>query len=360
MTIGIAAAGSGGHVYPALAVAEVLLSRGIRREDIVFFGGDRMEADVIPAAGFPFVAVQIHGIRRSLSPDNLTLPLKVRTARNVIVDTIRKKNIEAMVVFGGYVAGPAALAASRTGIPLIVHEANAQPGVANRLIARKADTVFASYAPALTKLPMATVVGSPLRSAFSEFDREDQRASARDHYGVSQDAVVLGIVGGSLGATALNEIASPLASQNERPFEIIHVCGRAHVDEFTDLSEDVDGWTVRGYEEDMPMLYAAADLVLSRGGAMTVAELHATRTPAVVVPLPAGGAYQGMNAVDAVDAGGFVVVDQSDIDQILDTVTSLLNDPDRLESMSAALADSPHLSAATIVADRVMEVTDGR
>jgi len=359
MRIGIAAAGSGGHVYPALAVAEVLMSRGIAQDDIVFFGGDRMEADVIPAAGFPFVQVQIHGIRRSLSRDNLTLPLKVRTARNVIADTIRQRNIGAMVVFGGYVAGPAALAASKTGIPLIVHEANAQPGVANRLIARKADTVFASYAPALSKLPMAEIIGSPLRSAFSDFDRHEARATARQRYGVDQDATVLGIVGGSLGASALNEIARHLAAVDNRGFDIIHICGAAHTEEFTALSQGVDGWVVEGYEEDMAMLYAAGDLVLSRGGAMTIAELHATRTPAVIVPLPAGGAYQGMNAIDAVDAGGFVVVDQSNTAQVIETVTALLDDPDRLAQMSDALTDSPHLSAATIVADRVLEVASG-
>lgn len=360
MIVGIAAAGSGGHVYPALAVAEVLMSRGVAREDIVFFGGDRMESDVIPAAGFPFVEVKIHGIRRSLSVDNLTLPLKVRSARNVILDTIRERNIAAMVVFGGYVAGPAALAASKAGIPLIIHEANAQPGVANRLIARRADTVFASYAPALSKLPMARVVGSPLRSAFGGFDRDEMRSTAREHYGVAHDAVVLGIVGGSLGASALNDIVRTLVGDDRRRFEIIHICGRAHAEEFTALARGVDGWVVRGYDEEMPMLYAASDLVLSRGGAMTVAELHATRTPAVIVPLPAGGAYQGMNAIDAVDAGGFIVVDQSDTAEIIDTVLSLLDNPDRLTGMSHALADSPHLSAATIVAERVLEVHSGR
>jgi UDP-N-acetylglucosamine--N-acetylmuramyl-(pentapeptide) pyrophosphoryl-undecaprenol N-acetylglucosamine transferase len=359
VTIGFAAAGSGGHVYPALAVAEVLMSRGIAQEDIIFFGGDRMEADVIPAAGYPFVEVEIHGIRRSLSTENLTLPLKVRTARNVIADTITERDISAMVVFGGYVAGPAALAASRTGIPLIVHEANARPGVANRLIARRADTVFASYAPALAKLPMAEIVGSPLRSRFGEFDRAQTRTTAREHYGLSQDAVVLGIVGGSLGASALNEMARSLSSVDGRSFEMIHICGKAHAEEFTSLSHDVDGWAVRGYEEDMPMLYAASDLALSRGGAMTVAELHATQTPAVIVPLPAGGAYQGMNAIDAVDAGGFVVIDQSNTGEILATVTSLLSDSDRLAEMSRSLANSPHLSAATIVAERILEVHDG-
>ncbi len=360
MTVGIAAAGSGGHVYPALAVAEVLESRGVSRGDIIFFGGDRMEADLIPKAGYPFVQVEIHGIRRSLSVDNLTLPIKVRNARRVIIDAIKDKDITAMVVFGGYVAGPAALAANKCGIPLVVHEANAQPGVANRMIARRADTVFAAFAPALSKLPMAEVVGSPLRAQFGAFDRDDLRAAARERYGVGQDAVVLGVVGGSLGASALNEITRTLALMNNRDFEIVHICGQSHFDTITTTAADVERWNVVGYEDDMPMLYAAADLVLSRGGAMTVAELHATRTPAVIVPLPAGSAYQGMNAIDAVDAGGFIVIEQSETQRIIDTIVALVDDPQRLIEMSDALADSPHLSAATIVADRVLEVQRGR
>ncbi len=336
------------------------MAKGVARGDIVFFGGDRMEADVVPAAGFPFVPVDIHGIRRSFSADNLTLPAKVLGARKVIADTIEDRGIRAMVVFGGYVAGPAALAASKTDTPLIVHEANAKPGIANRLIARRADTVYASFAPSLSDLPMAKVIGSPLRSAFIHFDRDGLRSIARERYGVPDDAVVLGIVGGSLGASALNDIARTLAEQEGRAFTMVHICGTAHADTFESLAAGVDGWIVKAYEEDMPMLYAASDVMLSRGGALTVAELHATRTPAVVVPLPAGGAYQSLNAVDAVAAGGFVVIDQSNTDEIIATVGSLLDDPDRLDEMSRALADSPHLSAATIVADRVLEVHGGR
>lgn len=356
MTVGIAAAGSGGHVYPALAVAEVLESRGIARDDIIFFGGDRMESTVIPDAGYSFIQVQIHGIRRSLSTDNLTLPLKVRTARNVIAGTIAEKKIGVMVVFGGYVAGPAALAARKKGIPLVVHEANARPGVANRMIARRADTVFASFAPALKKLPMAEVVGSPLRTVFGEFNRADLRSRARQRYGIDTEATVLGVVGGSLGASALNDITVSLATNPERTFQIIHLSGTAHLDRLEAQSTGIEGWTVRGYEDDMPMLYAAADLVLARGGAMTVAELHATATPAVIIPLPAGGAYQGMNAIDAVDAGGFIVIEQAETKRIIDTLGSLMADGQRRTEMSSALADSPHLSAATIVADRVLEV----
>ncbi|MCL1598191.1 MAG: glycosyltransferase, partial [Actinomycetia bacterium] len=165
MSVGIAAAGSGGHVYPALAVADEIVSRGVARRDVIFYGGDRMEATVVPEAGYPFVSVDIHGIRRSMSIDNLKLPLKVRAARDVITTSILAHDVRSMLVFGGYVSGPAALAANKTNIPLIIHEANAAPGVANRLAARKADTVFVAFEPALARLPGATVVGSPLRSA---------------------------------------------------------------------------------------------------------------------------------------------------------------------------------------------------
>lgn len=359
MTVGIAAAGSGGHVYPALAVAEVLVSRGLSREEIIFFGGDRIEASVVPEAGYPFVQVDIHGFRRSLSLDNLTLPLKVRTARNVIAEAIETRDVASMVVFGGYVSGPAALAARKRKIPLVIHEANAVPGLANRLIAGRADTVFAAFAPALDKLPMAKVVGSPLRSAFDGFDRDALRAKARARYGVDPDATVLGVVGGSLGASALNDLVRQLAAVADRPYPIIHITGRSHIDEIAAEASVVDGWVVEGYEDDMPMLYAAADLVLARGGALTVAELHATQTPAVIVPLPAGRTYQSLNAADAVDAGGLVVIDQSESQTILETVEALLGDGDRLEAMSASLANSPHLAAAGTVADRVLEVNRG-
>ncbi|MCL1595456.1 MAG: UDP-N-acetylglucosamine--N-acetylmuramyl-(pentapeptide) pyrophosphoryl-undecaprenol N-acetylglucosamine transferase [Actinomycetia bacterium] len=359
MTIGIAAAGSGGHVYPALAVAEELVDRGISRDRFVFFGGDRMEASVVPEAGFPFVAVDIHGIRRSISFDNVRLPMKIRSARTVIADAIEANGIAVMVVFGGYVAGPAALAAKRSKIPLIVHEANAVPGIANRLIAGRADTVYTAFAPAQKKLRTATTIGSPLRSSFEKFDRITMRESARERLGVTTPGPVLVVVGGSLGAAALNDIAASLALADGRSYTIVHVCGPTHGDRFTEESRDVPGWIVKGFEDDMPMLYAAADLVLARGGAMTIAELHATQTPAVIVPLPAGGGYQTLNAADAVGLGGMVAIDQNHTEEIMATVDRLITDADGLTAMSAALVDAPHLEAARIVADRALEVLDG-
>ncbi|MCB1246498.1 MAG: glycosyltransferase, partial [Acidimicrobiia bacterium] len=211
MGIGIAAAGSGGHVYPAIAVADALVEAGVPKDDIVFFGGTRMESTAVPEAGYRLVSVNIHGIRRSLSLDNLRLPAKVRAASKTIADEIRNASIDAMVVFGGYVSGPAALAARKVGIPLVVHEANAVPGMANKMIAGRADLVLVAFDQAASRLG-GEVVGNPLRSSFSDFDRNRRRTPARKRFGLDPDGCVLAVVGGSLGASALNAIASAIAA----------------------------------------------------------------------------------------------------------------------------------------------------
>lgn len=358
MRVAIAAAGSGGHVFPALAVAAALRTSGMAADDIIFFGGDRMEATTIPAAGYPFIEVEIHGIRRRVTLDNLRIPNLVRRARRVMIERIRTMEIGAMAVFGGYIAGPAALAARATGIPLIVHEANAVPGVANRMVARSASAVLTSFSPAGEALPGAEVIGSPLRSAFTEFDRSVVGPAARARYGVPADAAVLGILGGSLGAAFLNDVGRRLAADSGRDYSIIHLTGRIHGDEMAAASADIDGWVTVPFEDDMVAFYAAADLVLSRGGAMTVSELQATATPAVIVPLPAGKGYQARNAEDLEASGGGIVVEQSTLSLVAATVASIMDDPLRLERMRAAESSVDHRAAAHTMARRILELAD--
>lgn len=356
MKVAIAAAGTGGHVYPALAVADELTRQGLTKEDIVFIGGDRMEATVIPEAGYPFVSVDIHGIRRSLSTDNFTLPAKVLAARNVIVNEITTRGLDAMVVFGGYVAGPAALAASKTSIPLVVHEANAVPGVANRMIARKADTIYVAFAPSLDKMPTATVIGSPLRSEFTSFDREVLTGAARRRYGLEADKRVLAVVGGSQGAAFLNDVAADLGVRADRDFSVLHVTGPNHHEAIASVASSHDGWVTVPFEESMIDLYAACDVILCRGGAMTVSEVEATNTPAVIVPLPAGKGYQGKNASDLVANGGGIVVEQTDVAHVTDTILSLMADGERIANMRSAIRTVDHGLAASVIAARIMEV----
>lgn len=356
MKIGIAAAGSGGHVFPALVVADALVATGLSKDDIVFFGGDRMEADAVPAAGYPFVQVEMHGIRRSLSTDNFTLPLKIRRATAVISDSIEGEGIGAMIVFGGYVSGPAGRAAKRMGIPLIIHEANAVPGVANKLLAPSAHTVYVAFEPAQAKLRDSIVVGNPLREVFESFDRDEMRAEARTRYGIPSDATVLGVFGGSLGAAALNDIAAHVAAESSRTFEILHLTGEPHLKAIASEAAGVDGWTVLAFEDEMQWFYAASDVVVSRAGAITVSELHATATPAIVVPLPAGKGYQALNAADLVKGGGAVVIAQSHRDEIIASVFELTGDETKRKAMADTATASRHSGVAATIAERILEV----
>jgi UDP-N-acetylglucosamine--N-acetylmuramyl-(pentapeptide) pyrophosphoryl-undecaprenol N-acetylglucosamine transferase len=343
-------------VYPALAVADELTRRGLDPQDIVFFGGDRMESRVVPEAGYPFVQVDIHGIRRGLSLDNVTLPLKVRAARDVIAREIERHDIAVMVVFGGYVAGPAALAASRASIPLIIHEANAVPGVANRLIARKADTIYVAFAPATNKLPAATVIGSPLRAEFTTFERDRLVDAARQRYGFARDELVLGVVGGSQGASFLNELAMELAGHQERAFSVLQVTGPTHYDSVAARAESIDRWVTVPFEESMVDLYAACDVIVCRGGAMTISEIEATSTPAIIVPLPAGKGYQARNATDLVASGGAIVVEQSDVATVAGVVMDVIGNDERMSSMRQAQRAVDHRAASSVMADRIIEV----
>jgi UDP-N-acetylglucosamine--N-acetylmuramyl-(pentapeptide) pyrophosphoryl-undecaprenol N-acetylglucosamine transferase len=356
--VGIAAAGSGGHVFPALAVADALVESGLAKEDIVFFGGDRMEATTVPDAGYPFVQLDVRGIRRSLSTDNLTLPLKIRTASRIINDHIESESIGAMVVFGGYVSGPAGIASRRARIPLIIHEANAVPGVANRMLAPIAETVYVAFAPATSKLRHATVVGNPLRSPFETFDRTQLRPGARAHYGIEPEAVVLGVFGGSLGAAALNEIAESIATDSDRDFQLLHVTGAPHFDKISQAAESHDDWKVIPFEEEMVRLYAASDVVISRAGAMAVSELHATATPAVLVPLPSGRGYQARNADDLVKVGGGVVIAQDHTDEIIATAIDLLTDDVKRKAMTETANASKHRGVAKKIADHIVDVAN--
>ncbi|MEZ5176244.1 MAG: UDP-N-acetylglucosamine--N-acetylmuramyl-(pentapeptide) pyrophosphoryl-undecaprenol N-acetylglucosamine transferase [Acidimicrobiia bacterium] len=359
MRVGIAAAGSGGHVFPALAVADALRGMGLSHDDIVFFGGNRMEATTVPEAGYRFIELDIHGMRRSLSSDNLRLALKVRKAARVIESVVSMLDIGVMLAFGGYVSGPAAQAANRASIPLAIHEANAVPGIANRMVAGRADLVMVGCEEARGKLKQGIVVGNPLRKAFSDFDRASLTPVGLQHFGLDGTSKVLGIVGGSLGASALNDIAERIATDERRDFTIIHLCGRDHLDALARTAADDPTWIVRAFEDDMTRLYAIADLVVSRAGAMTIAELEATGTPAIVVPLPAGRRYQERNAAELERVGGALVMDQADGSSIVEAVFALMPDEGRRFDMAERARAIAHLDAAEQIAKRVLELIRG-
>ena len=360
MTYAFAAAGTGGHVFPALAVADALVADGVPKDEIVFFGGDRMESKTVPAAGYDYVQVELRGLKRSLSIANLGIPRVVMKARRDMTTEMIRRGARVCIVFGGYVSVPAALAAMKVNAGLFVQEQNAKPGLANRLVAHKAERVFVGFAAARSQLKNAEFTGNPLRPVFSRFDRAKLRTEVREAYGLPPGVPVLGVLGGSLGAKALNDATAALAMAiDPGHLAILHLTGRPHFDAVSELAgQSAIDWHPIAFEDRMELFYAASDLVLSRAGAMTINELAATGTPAVVVPLGLG-TNQAANTMELEAAGGLVQVAQTQIDQVPIVIDQLIVDRDRRSAMATVMASHGRPAAARVIADALKEAADG-
>lgn len=360
MTYAFAAAGTGGHVFPALAVADALVASGVDPGEIVFFGGDRMEAKAVPAAGYDFIPIELRGLKRSLALQNLGIPRVVWRARNEMRDVMEQRATKACIVFGGYVSVPAAIAARKVKASLFVQEQNARAGLANRFAARRADRVFVGFSAARRQLKGAEYTGNPLRSVFAHFDREAMRSKARERYGLPGDRPVLGVLGGSLGARVLNEVTEALAMSMEPDhMAIVHLTGRPHHAEAEEKAERAAiVWRAVAFEDQMELFFAACDLVLSRAGALTINELAATGTPAVVVPLGLG-TNQAANAAELAAAGGLIQIPQTQIDQVPIVIDQLIVDKARRAAMGTVMASHGRPEAARVIAGALREAVDG-
>lgn len=352
MTIVIAAAGTGGHVYPGLAVAEALVDQGVERRDIVFFGGDRFEAKAVPEAGFGFAGFELTKLRRAVSADNLRIPFVLRRTAAEMADHLAE--IEARVILGmsGYVTVPAAIAAKKSGVPFFVHEQNASPGLAARYAARRARSTFLGLPGRAERLPRSVLVGNPLRRQIALFDRHELRPRAISRYGLAGEGPFLGILGGSQGARVLNLQAGAIAGLDSVD-AVVHLTGGQHFPSEGRSSR----WVTRDFEPQMEFFYAAADLVVCRAGAMTVSELAATSTPAILVPLDRVG--QQWNARALGDAGAAAVVAQKDVEVLPKRIGELLANRRALDAMGHAAGALGRPQAAADVALALLEARDG-
>lgn len=335
MTIGIAAAGTGGHVFPALAVAEALTELGAKAGEVVFFGGDRIEATAVPEAGFELVRVDLSGFARKASLHNLRVLGQVLAGARQVRREIKARNVTAMLGMGGYITGPAALAARWSRVPLFLHEQNAVPGTANRLAARLARRVFVAFPAAAAELPRTEVVGNPLRAAFHGVPPDV--GAARSRYGLDESRPVVGILGGSQGADALNKATGGLMADSPS-YQVLHLAGRDQHQQWTEQAAGRPGWVVVPFESEMPWFYAASDLVVARAGALTVSELAATGTPSILIPYPGAAGHQEANARLLVEAGGATLLSQDQIEGLPAEVAAGLEPAELVDRRTAAAA----------------------
>jgi len=359
----IAGGGTAGHVLPGLAIAEELVRRGVPRSGVHYVGSARgIENRLVPEAGFPLTVLPGRGIERRVTIENVRSVFGIASALFTSVRLLRRLRPSVVVGLGGYASVPCAMAAVVLRIPLVVAEQNAVPGAANRLAARFARVSAVSFPD--TDLPHATLTGNPVRPEVLAVDRGSQRTEARESLGVASDRVLLVVFGGSLGARRINEaLFEALPSWKNRPdLAIHHVAGTRDFDDLQSRvpiqgDDDLQFRLIR-YEDDMPMVYAAADLILCRAGASSVAELAVVGIPSILIPLPgAPGDHQTANAKALASVGGAVVIPDGQLDgvRLVAEVELLLADEDRLNEMSACAAASARRDAASAVVDLLIE-----
>jgi UDP-N-acetylglucosamine--N-acetylmuramyl-(pentapeptide) pyrophosphoryl-undecaprenol N-acetylglucosamine transferase len=354
--VAVAAAGTGGHVEPALTVAAAMVQRGLEPGRIVFFGGDRYEAEAVPARGFPFAGFELVKLERTLTLRHLRIPLVVRRSAAAMAEELSRRRAGAVLAMSGYVTVPASLAARRLGIPLVLHEQNARPGLAARFAARRARATYLGLPGPAERLPRSEVVGNPIRSGLAAFDRAALRTEALHRYDLPEGPPVIGVMGGSLGAQVLNEAAAALvAGWDGPPVSVLHLTGKAAAGEMLGRAGGAPlAWRRLPFEDRMELFYAAADLVVCRAGAMTVSEVAATGSAAVFVPLERVG--QQWNAAALADAGGGRLLPQAEIGRLPSVVRELVDDADARRAMSDAAAARGLPGAAGALAERVMGV----
>jgi UDP-N-acetylglucosamine--N-acetylmuramyl-(pentapeptide) pyrophosphoryl-undecaprenol N-acetylglucosamine transferase len=360
MHVVLAGGGTAGHVEPALATGDAL-SRLDPTVSLTYLGTQTgLEARLVPARGGRLVTIPRVPLPRRPTVDLLRVPWRLRRAVTAVERVLDDTGAAALVGFGGYVAMPAYLAARARKVPFVVHESNVRPGLANRIGARFAAGVATAYPG--TPLPRAHHVGTPLRTAITALDRAASRAEARAAFGLDADRPTLLVFGGSQGARSINRAAAAAAGAlTEAGFQVLHAAGAANVDEVRAAVGDWPAYVVVPYLERMDLAYAAADLAVCRSGAMTCTELAAVGMPAVYVPLPHGNGEQRFNALPVVQAGGGVLVDDAALTAptLVDTVTPLLRDPERLEAMSLAAAGFGRRDGDVALARLVLAVAKG-
>ncbi|MDF9809283.1 UDP-N-acetylglucosamine--N-acetylmuramyl-(pentapeptide) pyrophosphoryl-undecaprenol N-acetylglucosamine transferase [Aurantimicrobium minutum] len=333
----LAGGGTAGHVNPMLAMADELRRRDPAAQIVCVGTAEGLESTLVPARGFELVTIpripfpRIRGLVSSSKRFIAGWPQAVKTISQLITD----RHVDVVIGVGGYSAAPAYAAARKAGIPFVIHEANAKPGLANRWGALRTPYVGVTFEG--TPLPHATTVGTPLRKEIETLDIPAARSAAREHFGLEVHRPVLVVTSGSQGARSINTtIAESAADIVAAGYQVLHIVGQNK----PEALPSIPGYIALDYCDRMDLALAAANMVVSRAGSATVSELSALGVPAVYVPYPVGNGEQRFNAAGVVKAGGGVMVSDAHFTPawVNSTLIPLLRDEAALEKMGTQAA----------------------
>lgn len=337
----ITGGGTSGHVLPALAIADALVAAGHERDSIHYVGGEHgAEVALLASTGYPTTFLDVVGLQRSLSRRNLAfLPKLLRSVR-AAKRLLRELQPAVVINVGGYASFPATYAARRGKTPYVVVSWDHRPGLVSRLMARGA--AACAVATEGSSLPNAHVTGAPVRSEIIGLDRSASRAQARERLDLAGDRFVVAVVCGSLGAGAINAVVADAVDRlaSRRDLAIYHVVGERFLGKAAPSRDGQSGilYRVIGYEAQMANLYAAADLLITRAGAGTLAEIATVGAPAIVVPWPdAAENHQLANAKLLSDQGAAVLIEQDALtpERLMAEVEHFLASPSALVELAA-------------------------
>jgi UDP-N-acetylglucosamine--N-acetylmuramyl-(pentapeptide) pyrophosphoryl-undecaprenol N-acetylglucosamine transferase len=341
-TIVIAAGGTAGHVVPAIAIADALRAEGAT---VVFAGGERAEAEMVPAAGYPLEPIRVEGISRTNPLKAARAVLRAAGALRAAGEILARHRADAVLGGGGYVAGPVGLAAVRRGIPLVLSEADSHLGLANRLLARRAHRVCLAFPLEGRTGERYLVTGRPVPPAYED------RAGARRELGIEPDETCVLVFGGSLGARSINQAA--IAGLAGAPYAVLHIAGRR---DYGTLTAPPGRYVLRDYITPFGEALAAADVAVARSGG-SVFELAQYGLPSVLIPYPhAAGDHQTGNARWLEEAGAAAVIRDEDLtpDRLRSATDAIALDPTRRAAMSAAARSLARPDAAAVIAREVL------
>jgi UDP-N-acetylglucosamine--N-acetylmuramyl-(pentapeptide) pyrophosphoryl-undecaprenol N-acetylglucosamine transferase len=357
----VAGGGSAGHIEPALAFADALRRR-VPDVAVTALGTERgLDTRIIPARGYELALIPPVPIPRRPGVELLRVPLRLRASVRAAADVLRRQHADVLVGFGGFVAGPAYLAARQLHIPYVVHEANPRAGWANKLGARFTPYVATTFPD--TPIAHGRHVGLPIRRAVASLDRPARRLEARASFGLDPDRPTLLVTGGSQGARRLNEAASGAAAAlRSAGIQVLHASGSSNTVDVPPAPPGEPPYVVVPYLDNMELAYAAADLALCRAGANTVIEMTAVGLPAAYVPLPIGNGEQELIARPVVEAGGGLLVDDAECTSrwLRGVLVPLLTDPAALARMGASAARFGRRDGDERLVDLVLEATTAR
>jgi UDP-N-acetylglucosamine--N-acetylmuramyl-(pentapeptide) pyrophosphoryl-undecaprenol N-acetylglucosamine transferase len=350
--------GTGGHIYPAIAIANELKSRFPDAEFLFVGAKDKMEMQKVPQAGYKIIGLWIAGLQRRLTFDNTLFPIKLISSLLKSRTIIRNFKPDVVVGTGGFASGPLLQIAAIAGIPTVIQEQNSYPGITNKLLSKNADKICVAYENLERFFPKNKMIltGNPVRQDLIDID--SKREEALQYFNLDPNKQTLLVLGGSLGARRVNQlIAKEILTFAAHNIQVIWQCGKLYFDEYKRVEEN-ENIQIHSFIDRMDLVYAAADIVISRAGASSVSELCIVGKPVIFIPSPnVAEDHQTKNAQAIVDKKGALLLKESELDSQFSVVfESLVKDPEKQKQLSKNIKQLALPEATKQIVDEIVKL----